>query len=128
MFFLSSRRRHTRCALVTGVQTCALPIFKVGSIAILHGDNRVIAESVMRWTREQHRKRSNSSIAGLRCMPLVAAVCMLCSCASHPSQPEPESAATPLEPRLSPRMAAAPRPTVEPDDKAQTADDQTPDS
>src|SRR3546814_9878817 len=27
VFFLSSRRRHTRCALVTGVQTCALPIF-----------------------------------------------------------------------------------------------------
>src|SRR3546814_6540542 len=25
-FVLSSRRRHTRCALVTGVQTCALPI------------------------------------------------------------------------------------------------------
>src|SRR3546814_2617463 len=24
--FFSSRRRHTRCALVTGVQTCALPI------------------------------------------------------------------------------------------------------
>src|SRR3546814_9148443 len=24
---LSSRRRHTRCALVTGVQTCALPIW-----------------------------------------------------------------------------------------------------
>src|SRR3546814_1108191 len=28
MFFFSSRRRHTRCALVTGVQTCALPILK----------------------------------------------------------------------------------------------------
>src|SRR3546814_3823062 len=27
-FFFSSRRRHTRCALVTGVQTCALPIWK----------------------------------------------------------------------------------------------------
>src|SRR3546814_16909196 len=27
--FFSSRRRHTRCALVTGVQTCALPIFPV---------------------------------------------------------------------------------------------------
>src|SRR3546814_547410 len=27
MFFFSRRRRHTRCALVTGVQTCALPIF-----------------------------------------------------------------------------------------------------
>src|SRR3546814_2404630 len=28
MFFFSSRRRHTRCALVTGVQTCALPIYR----------------------------------------------------------------------------------------------------
>src|SRR3546814_10486751 len=27
-FFFSSRRRHTRCALVTGVQTCALPILE----------------------------------------------------------------------------------------------------
>src|SRR3546814_3798644 len=26
-FFFASRRRHTRCALVTGVQTCALPIY-----------------------------------------------------------------------------------------------------
>src|SRR3546814_2692483 len=26
LFFVSSRRRHTRCALVTVVQTCALPI------------------------------------------------------------------------------------------------------
>src|SRR3546814_3999491 len=26
-FYFSSRRRHTRCALVTGVQTCALPIW-----------------------------------------------------------------------------------------------------
>src|SRR3546814_9239407 len=26
VFVFSSRRRHTRCALVTGVQTCALPI------------------------------------------------------------------------------------------------------
>src|SRR3546814_3780386 len=29
VFFFSSRRRHTRCALVTGVQTCALPICAV---------------------------------------------------------------------------------------------------
>src|SRR3546814_10376226 len=28
IFFFSSRGRHTRCALVTGVQTCALPIFE----------------------------------------------------------------------------------------------------
>src|SRR3546814_19433754 len=31
-FFFSSRRRHTRCALVTGVQTCALPISDRGYI------------------------------------------------------------------------------------------------
>src|SRR3546814_8995010 len=31
VFFFSSRRRHTRCALVTGVQTCALPIYGVGA-------------------------------------------------------------------------------------------------
>src|SRR3546814_2860356 len=31
-FFFSSRRRHTRCALVTGVQTCALPIYLTGPL------------------------------------------------------------------------------------------------
>src|SRR3546814_4013303 len=31
LFFFSSRRRHTRCALVTGVQTFALPIYVVTS-------------------------------------------------------------------------------------------------
>src|SRR3546814_1615633 len=30
VFFVSSRRRHPRCALVTGVQTCALPICRAG--------------------------------------------------------------------------------------------------
>src|SRR3546814_1313253 len=30
LFLFSSRRRHTRCALVTGVQTCALPIWQQG--------------------------------------------------------------------------------------------------
>src|SRR3546814_7976074 len=34
LFFFSSRRRHTRCALVTGVQTCALPI----SLRLAHKD------------------------------------------------------------------------------------------
>src|SRR3546814_4512739 len=42
VFFFSSRRRHTRCALVTGVQTCALPIFlksvpqQVRALALQH--------------------------------------------------------------------------------------------
>src|SRR3546814_5271694 len=33
-FFFSSRRRHTRCALVTGVQTCALPIYPAMLIGV----------------------------------------------------------------------------------------------
>src|SRR3546814_9100669 len=32
IFFFSSRRRHTRCALVTGVQTCALPILRMAAV------------------------------------------------------------------------------------------------
>src|SRR3546814_6427584 len=34
LFMFSSRRRHTRCALLTGVQTCALPIFPNAIIAV----------------------------------------------------------------------------------------------
>src|SRR3546814_11992887 len=39
IFVYASRRRHTRCALVTGVQTCALPIFfeKMGGEAVPQG-------------------------------------------------------------------------------------------
>src|SRR3546814_15736755 len=44
-FFFSSRRRHTRCALVTGVQTCALPIHEPREGAVLafasHGTMRL---------------------------------------------------------------------------------------
>src|SRR3546814_9532546 len=45
-FFLSSRRRHTRGALVTGVQTCALPIYTLDAFAVrnlAHGERRVHA-------------------------------------------------------------------------------------
>src|SRR3546814_6426139 len=40
VFFFSSRRRHTSCALVTGVQTCALPIWP---ITILAQDSAALA-------------------------------------------------------------------------------------
>src|SRR3546814_3995253 len=41
--FVSSRRRHTRCALVTGVQTCALPILLlVGAGTFIRGLERVL--------------------------------------------------------------------------------------
>src|SRR3546814_7378731 len=32
LFFFSRRRRHTSCALVTGVQTCALPILRLAAL------------------------------------------------------------------------------------------------
>src|SRR3546814_2037122 len=38
-FFFSSRRRHTRCALVTGVQTCALPISSLRPRPASHRDS-----------------------------------------------------------------------------------------
>src|SRR3546814_9107202 len=41
-FFFSSRRRHTRCALVTGVQTCALPIYASNKGALV--DQAVVAK------------------------------------------------------------------------------------
>src|SRR3546814_1128975 len=41
MFVFSSRRRHTRCALVTGVQTCARPIYYL----LKHGSEELKA----RW-------------------------------------------------------------------------------
>src|SRR3546814_16255200 len=48
IFFFSSRRRHTRCALVTGVQTCALPISKglggeFGGWLLIHGTTELFA-------------------------------------------------------------------------------------
>src|SRR3546814_2653139 len=51
MFFFSSRRRHTRCALVTGVQTCALPISVEDGQQVQGGD--VLA----RVTREASKTR-----------------------------------------------------------------------
>src|SRR3546814_6638140 len=47
-FFFSSRRRHTRCALVTGVQTCALPIcgcFAASTNGLASGNHRLEAIS-----------------------------------------------------------------------------------
>src|SRR3546814_18716426 len=44
--FFSSRRRHTRCALVTGVQTCALPILgEVATLKIAPGPNQISREN-----------------------------------------------------------------------------------
>src|SRR3546814_2138739 len=43
IYFFSSRRRHTRCALVTGVQTCALPIYReYPKNGIIRSDNVIL--------------------------------------------------------------------------------------
>src|SRR3546814_1950726 len=39
VFFFSSRRRHMSCALVTGVQTCALPIY---TLSLLHAGAAIL--------------------------------------------------------------------------------------
>src|SRR3546814_1058268 len=45
--FFSSRRRHTRCALVTGVQTCALPILLRRANGFAHEPIRLIGRKIM---------------------------------------------------------------------------------
>src|SRR3546814_4543954 len=49
LFFFSSRRRHTRCALVTGVQTCALPISLVKRQAEAEGIDAVLRAAGFDW-------------------------------------------------------------------------------
>src|SRR3546814_3967669 len=47
-FSFSRRRRHTRCALVTGVQTCALPIFSAPGAGTYYALVRAIdADGIM---------------------------------------------------------------------------------
>src|SRR3546814_8546314 len=52
MFFFSRRRRHTRCALVTGVQTCALPISVGRKTEVIH-DHRDAARQNERYNQDQ---------------------------------------------------------------------------
>src|SRR3546814_8874460 len=59
LFFCSSRRRHTRCALVTGVQTCALPI----SLRPETVTSASFASSLMRSPRRVVRPRAGGGSA-----------------------------------------------------------------
>src|SRR3546814_3716740 len=72
-FLLSSRRRHTRCALVTGVQTCALPIYRkmTAQEALEMGlINRVVPDAELReatrkWALEI-AERGPLALAGIK--------------------------------------------------------------
>src|SRR3546814_6024434 len=63
LVFFASRRRHTRCALVTGVQTCALPIFEpfyVGAGLGLYLNRRTRIEA---WDVEIALRRMRTRLA-----------------------------------------------------------------
>src|SRR3546814_19198660 len=63
-FFFSSRRRHTRCALVTGVQTCALPISfgPEGCVRAACERHDVGSGSIYTWRRQA----MSGELAGVR--------------------------------------------------------------
>src|SRR3546814_4257442 len=79
LLFFSSRRRHTRCALVTGVQTCALPILSPADgrvVAVeetqdVYADRQALKISVFMNVFNVHSNRSpvNGTVAGLTYFP-----------------------------------------------------------
>src|SRR3546814_8034398 len=68
-FFFSSRRRHTRCALVTGVQTCALPIWpKVAAYSRARHRVRVLRK-LFRPLPNATQPASRSAMSSASCSP-----------------------------------------------------------
>src|SRR3546814_9007524 len=66
VFFFSSRRRHTRCALVTGVQTCALPISLCATRQVSSARQRPSSTACC-------RREGNEQLAALAgCRPLLS--------------------------------------------------------
>src|SRR3546814_3402466 len=85
-FFFSSRRRHTRCALVTGVQTCALPIsplapheqypgwFDTGDVVTIDKDGFIqivdrtkdVVKSGGEWIRSEERRVGKECVSTCR--------------------------------------------------------------
>src|SRR3546814_3214232 len=82
IFFVSSRRRHTRGALVTGVQTCALPIFLPASRrserSVPPGKMRPCPLSMRLHPAERDRPIGNIGGPAVLCLePLIAINCVL---------------------------------------------------
>src|SRR3546814_9081675 len=72
-YFFSSRRRHTRCALVTGVQTCALPIYGVhiGTVDHLEGERIKLTKADSgdgkhRYLRSEERRVGKECVSTCR--------------------------------------------------------------
>src|SRR3546814_1698949 len=60
MFFYTNRRRHTRCTLVTGVQTCALPISLLYRFELADSVREQVNASVLNALDALRRSRSLS--------------------------------------------------------------------
>src|SRR3546814_13942702 len=66
-FFVSRSSRHTRCALVTGVQTCALPIWRFGSqCCVASVDARRVSEGWAVFTHGGRRATGIDAVAHAR--------------------------------------------------------------
>src|SRR3546814_6168859 len=66
-FFVSRSSRHTRCALVTGVQTCALPIWRFGSqCCVASVDARRVSEGWEVFTHGGRRATGIDAVAHAR--------------------------------------------------------------
>src|SRR3546814_16388721 len=61
-FFFSSERLHTRCALVTGVQTCALPIWQTLNRVKLRQGPEGVADNDAGRTQHVERFGSNGDV------------------------------------------------------------------
>src|SRR3546814_4565928 len=78
IFFFSSRRRHTRCALVTGVQTCALPISSRGLMDLAVGHGAAIGFGVLTtenweqaWKRAAVADGNKGRDAAIACLSII---------------------------------------------------------
>src|SRR3546814_7448137 len=72
IFFFSSRRRHTRCALATGVQTCALPICSASTFdqTVVYDGKGVLLSNTTKQTngptRSEERRVGKESVSTCR--------------------------------------------------------------
>src|SRR3546814_4020323 len=64
-FFFSSRRRHTRCALVTGVQTCALPISPQFALILFDGEHEGVVLILSQRAGGARQRAYEANLEGL---------------------------------------------------------------
>src|SRR3546814_6724003 len=64
IFLFSSRRRHTRCALVTGVQTCALPIYaaKVSLLNVSYDPTRELYQEFNKAFADYWKEKTGDTV------------------------------------------------------------------